>query len=179
MRFATMPLQMDFARDRRPRATRPKALNPGGRIIISNRTDPVIVEQSYNVSREHLWAAITVRDQMAAWFFDGIPDFQPRVGFQTQFHVDTGERSFLHCWKILEVIPQQRIVYDWRYANYPGVGTVTFSLFENGSGSRLRVTTEGLSTFPAAIPEFSRESCLAGWKFFVQQRLKAYLSDHV
>ena len=56
-----------------------------------------------------------------------------------------------------------------------GEGFVSFELFEKGEQSLLRLTNEGLETFPRDIPEFSRESCKAGWEYFIQQNLKAYL----
>ncbi len=137
---------------------------------------PIVVEQAFNVSKEDLWKAISERDQMVKWFFDNIPDFKAESGFETQFNVDAGERQFLHMWKITEAVPNQKIVYDWRYPNYPGAGTVTFEVFDDGQGSRLRVTNEGLETFPQDIPEFAPESCEAGWKYFIQGNLKDYLA---
>ena len=78
--------------------------------------------------------------------------------------------------EITEAVPEQRIVYDWRYKGYPGVGKVTFEVFEEGSGSRLRVTNEGIESFPKDIPEFAPESCKEGWKYLIQGNLKNYLA---
>lgn len=58
----------------------------------------------------------------------------------------------------------------------PGVGKVTFEVFAEGDGARLRVTNEGLESFTLDIPEFSRESCEGGWKYFIQGNLQDYLS---
>ena len=138
-------------------------------------SQPIVVEQVFDVSRETLWKAITEREQMIKWFFDSISEFRPEVGFETQFDVDAGERNFHHLWKIIDLVPGDRIVYDWRYPDFPGAGTVTFEVFEKAEGSRVRVTNEGLETFPLGIPEFSRQSCEAGWKYFIQENLKNYL----
>ncbi len=137
--------------------------------------EPIIVEQAFDVSKETLWKAITERDQMIKWFFDNIPEFKAEVGFETQFNVNAGERDFLHLWKITEAIPEQKVVYDWRYPNIPGIGKVTFEVFAEGEGSRLRLTNEGLESFPKDVPEFTRESCEGGWKYFIQGNLKNYL----
>ena len=137
-------------------------------------SEPIIVEQAFGVSKETVWKAITEHDQMVKWFFDDIPEFKAEAGFETQFVVDTGERRFNHLWKILESIPEQKIVYDWRYEEYPGAGKVTFEVFEEGDGSRLRITTDVVESFPQDIPEFSRESCEGGWQYF-QGNLKNYL----
>lgn len=143
---------------------------------MSNALNPVVVEQDFPVSRGTLWRAITERDQMIQWFFAEIPEFKPESGFETEFNIHSGERDFHHMWKILEVIPEQKIVYDWRYPDFPGVGKVIFELFEQKDGSRLRVTNEGLETFPQDVPEFARESCEAGWKYFIQGNLRDYLA---
>ena len=142
---------------------------------MTESSQPIVVEQAFNVSKETVWKAITERDQMIQWFFGNIPDFKPEVGFTTQFSISTGERDFHHVWTITEVIPSEKIVYDWRYTDLPGVGKVTFKIFDKGDGSLLRVTNEGLESFPSDIPEFARESCVGGWKYFVQGNLKNYL----
>ena len=147
--------------------------------VVTEASQPIVVEQAFDVSKETLWQAITQREQMIKWFFDNIPEFRPEVGFETQFNVNTGQRDFLHLWSITEAIPVRRIVYDWRYRGVPGAGTVTFEIFEAGHGSLLRVTSEGIESFPQDIPEFTRESGEAGWKYFIQGNLKDYLgSEH-
>lgn len=142
---------------------------------MSELSKPIAVEQAFDVPAERVWDAITDHKQMIQWFFQDIPDFRPEVGFHTQFNVNTGERDFFHLWTITEVVPGQKIVYDWRYKDYPGIGTVSFEVFSNGRGSKLRVTTLGLETFPRDIPEFSRESCEGGWNYFIQGNLKRFL----
>lgn len=142
---------------------------------MTESSQPIVVEQAFHVSQETVWKAITEHDQMIKWFFDNIPEFKPEVGFETQFNVNTGERDFHHLWVIAEVIPAQKIVYDWRYKGFPGASTVTFEIFEEGGGSLLRVTSEGLESFSQDIPEFARESCEGGWKYFIQGNLKNYL----
>lgn len=138
---------------------------------------PVIVEQGFDVSGEAVWRAITDRAQMIEWFFEEIPAFKAEVGFTTQFDVDTGERIYRHVWRITEVVPEEKIVIDWRYEAIPGVGTVTFEVRGDGDGTVLRVTNEGLETFPQDIPEFTRESCEGGWKYLIQGNLKNYLDS--
>jgi len=104
---------------------------------------------------------------MELWFFENIPTFEAKVGFYTEFNVSTPNRDFLHQWKILEVIPQQKIAYDWRYAGIEGAGKITFELIPQGEQTLLRLTNEGLHTFPQDVPEFSRESCQGRWEHFV------------
>lgn len=143
------------------------------------RKEPIVVEQTFKVSTQELWAAITQLKQMRLWFFENIPAFAPQVGFETQFSVKSEERSFLHMWKILEVSSPSKIVYSWKYKEYPGEGIVTFELVEEEDGSKLILTNEGLHTFPQDVPEFKRESCLGGWNYFIRERLKDYLETKV
>ena len=75
------------------------------------------------------------------------------------------------------MVPGQTIVYHWSYEGIPGEGLVTFDMEDHGSSSLLRVTNEGLDTFPQEIPEFSVESCMNGWMYFINQRLKGYLLE--
>lgn len=112
---------------------------------------------------------------MKQWFFDNIPSFDPVIGFETKFTVKSGDRSFGHLWKLVEVEPFKKIKYHWSYEEYEGAGWVTFELLEQDVQTLLRVTNEGLETFPQDIPEFAGESCQAGWEFFIQGNLKAYL----
>lgn len=49
---------------------------------------------------------------MRQWFFENIESFKPEVGFETQFNVQAESRNFLHMWKIIEVVPMKKIVYN-------------------------------------------------------------------
>lgn len=137
--------------------------------------NPIIVEQDFNVPVEKVWNAITNVSEMRHWFFDNIPVFRPEIGFETSFNVSSGERNFRHQWKIIDVDPLNRIVYDWTYAEYVGQGIVEFKLHEDIGTSTLTVTSHGMASFDADIPEFKRESCIAGWNYFIKQNLKKYL----
>ena len=138
---------------------------------------PIVVEQHFELSREAVWKAITEPVQMRQWFFENMKDFKPEVGFETRFVVQVEDRTFTHHWTVTEVIPRQRLTLNWTYDEYPGDSFVTFELMRENHQTRLRLTHEITEGFPASIPEFSRESCLGGWNYFIQQSLKDYLSQ--
>ena len=140
--------------------------------------DLIVVEHHFDASTKRLWQAITDHAEMVQWFFYNIPEFKAEEGFYTEFNISNKERDFLHQWRILEVIPEKRIVYDWQYEQYPGVGRVEFDLIKVRNGTNLRVSTYGLHTFPQDIPEFSPESCRSGWNYFIKERLAEYLNKH-
>ncbi len=142
-----------------------------------DQKEPIIVEQHFEKTMNVVWKAITEPDQMIKWFFENIPDFKPEVGFKTQFNVQSGEKNFLHLWEIIDVDQGKKIVYDWRYQEYPGIGKVTFELEEKNGQTVLKLTNEGLESFPKDIPEFTKESCVGGWTYFIKERLKIYLDD--
>lgn len=72
------------------------------------RNEPVIVEQLFNKSIIEVWSAITEAEQMRQWFFENIPAFEAKEGFEISFNVQANGRDYLHLWKITEVIPQKK-----------------------------------------------------------------------
>jgi len=137
--------------------------------------EPIIVKQLFKVSVETVWNAITNVVEMRQWFFDNIPDFKADIGFETQFNVKSEVRNFMHQWRIIDVKVNKKITYNWSYADYPGNGIVTFEIFKSAGIAKLVVTSLGMDSFPQDIPEFKRESCIAGWTYFIKQNLKSYL----
>ena len=136
---------------------------------------PVVVEETYRQPAEAVWRAITDVCEMRCWYFDCIPEFEARVGFKTEFTIINEGREFPHLWDVTEVEPGRKIVSGWRFQGYPGHGMVTFELEQQGGHARLTLTNEVLEDFPDDIPEFRRESCLAGWQFLLGQSLRDYL----
>ena len=137
---------------------------------------PIVVEQTLDRSIETVWKAITNVTEMRQWFFENIPDFEAKLGFKTVFEVSTGERTFTHLWEIVEVIPQKKIVYNWKYAEYPGDSLVTFELSPLNDKTVLTLSTKVKEDFPDTIPEFKWESCQGGWNYFIKDALNAYLA---
>ncbi len=135
----------------------------------------IIVELHLEASRQLLWAVITEHRHMVQWFFPNIPEFKAEEGFITSFDVKAGERTFHHQWKILEVKPEEKILYHWSYGGYDGKSTVCFELLDHIGKTTLRLTHSGLHTFPMDVPEFSRQSCRSGWEYFLGERLKKYI----
>ncbi len=142
---------------------------------MADNNGPIVIEQIFDTSVNIVWNAITQVDQMRLWFFDNIEEFRPEVGFQTEFKVQSQDRDFLHLWKLTEVVPMNRIVYNWRYGGYSGESFVIFELLELGNKTKLKLTAVGMDSFPDDIPEFSRESCIGGWKYFIKNRLREFL----
>ena len=142
---------------------------------MDDRAAPIIVEQKFNKPLRTVWKAITEQPQMVRWFFTDIPEFMAEKGFETSFNVTANGRNFHHRWIILEAEAPNKITYHWSYSEIDGEGIVVFELEELPNGTMLRLTNTGLDSFPSDIPEFSRESCLGGWQYFIKGNLKNYL----
>jgi uncharacterized protein YndB with AHSA1/START domain len=140
---------------------------------------PIVVEQSFNTSIENVWDAITDIKHMHLWYFENIPAFKPEVGFETKFNVQSRDRNFLHLWKLTEVVPHKKITYNWKYEAYPGDSFVTFELFQQNNQTTLKLTHRVEEDFPENIPEFTRESGLTGWTYFIKKSLKDFLDKNV
>lgn len=140
------------------------------------RSEPQIsVAETYSVSKERLWSALTIVEEKQSWFFENIPAFEPIVGFKTSFMVANEKREFLHQWEVMEVLPAERLRVRWSYDGYDGLCDIVFELEAVDSHSQLTVRCEVLEDFSADIPEFRRESAMAGWTYFLKQRLKSHL----
>ncbi len=138
---------------------------------------PIIVEEIYDTDIATVWGAITETEQMRKWFFENIPVFKPVVGFTVEFDVESGARTFPHQWKITKVVPGKLIEYNWKYGGYAGEAIVTFELQRVKDSTKLILTDIVTEGFQADVPEFERESCIGGWRYFIQQRLKEYLKQ--
>ena len=138
------------------------------------KQEPFVIERTYNAHIERVWKAITDKDQMKQWYFD-ISEFKPEPGFEFQFEAKNEGVSYLHLCKITEVIFGRKLSYSWRYDGYEGNSVVTFELFEEGDETRLKLTHEGLETFPKDKPDFAKESFAAGWTEIIGSALKEFV----
>jgi uncharacterized protein YndB with AHSA1/START domain len=137
--------------------------------------EPIIVEQTFSLSIETVWNSLTEIEQMRQWYFENIPAFKPEIGFKTQFNIQSNDRNFLHKWEVTKVQPLKMIEYCWEFEDYPGKSTATFELLRQDKLTKLRLTIEILENFPENIPEFTRESCIAGWNYFINNNLRYFL----
>ena len=135
--------------------------------------EAVIVERTLNASVTRVWNALTDADQMREWYFD-LKEFRPEVGFEFEFSVEHEGNSYHHLCRVTEVVPQKKIAYSWRYAGEQGDSLVTFELFPEGDKTRLKLTHEGLETFPK-LPAYARTNFEKGWTEIIGSSLKQYV----
>ena len=142
----------------------------------TNLTEAVVIERTFNAAVARVWEALTDADEMRVWYFD-LKEFKPEVGFEFEFTVEHEGTKYHHLCKITEVIPQKKIAYTWRYAGEEGDSLVTFELFADGDRTRLKLTHEGLETFPK-LPAYARTNFEKGWTEIIGSSLKQHVEEN-
>lgn len=149
------------------------------KITIMKASDNNIeLEFTYPQSVEVLWENFTVYDKVTQWFFKEIKEFEPKIGYETEFVVKLDEKTFTHCWYILDFEPQETLSMHWWYEEYDGEMRVTFDFDKEKTGSKIKVTIETTDDFPQDMEEFKRESCINGWNYFLGKSLPEYLKKN-
>ena len=138
------------------------------------KNEPFVIERTLNAPPQKVWEAITDRDKMKQWYFD-IADFKPELGFEFTFTGGSEEKTYVHLCKVTKVDPGKTLQYSWRYQDYPGNSFVTFELFPEGNATRLKLTHDGLETFPTDNKDFARESFSAGWTHIIGTSIKEFV----
>ena len=141
----------------------------------TDATEAVVIERTLNAPVARVWKALTDADEMRAWYFD-LKKFKPEMGFEFEFTVEHEGTKYHHLCKITEVIPQKKIAYTWRYAGEEGNSLVTFELFTDGGKTRLKLTHDGLETFPK-LPAYAKTNFEKGWTEIIGSSLKQYVEE--
>lgn len=136
---------------------------------------PCTLERVLNAPIENVWKAITDKDAMKQWYFD-LVEFRPEVGFEFSF-TGQGQKGaqYLHHCKVTEVVVGKKLTYSWRYEGYEGMSYVHFELFAEGSKTRIKLTHEGLETFPKNNSDFAPENFIGGWTELIGSLLKKFV----
>ncbi len=138
--------------------------------------EPLILERVYAAPVEKVWQALTDNSQLRQWYFD-LEDFRAEPGFEFRFAGKSDTATYMHLCKVLEVIPYKKLSYSWTYEGYEGYSVLSFELFPDEEGTRLRLTHEGLESFPANNPDFAVKSFTGGWDYFVNTALREFLEN--
>jgi uncharacterized protein YndB with AHSA1/START domain len=130
---------------------------------------------------EQVWSALTKSELMGLWImnFSQVPgemktDFRPVVG--AAYRMDApprGWRGYV-VGKVLEVVPNQRLVYTWAHGPYQDVNParVEFTLAPTLKGTRVRMVQTG---FPGVKGWFVLKGAQMGWKKMLGSGLPAVL----
>jgi len=139
----------------------------------NNLAEKVVIERTFAAPIARVWKALTDVDEMRQWYFD-LKEFRPEVGYQFQFVVEHQGMTYHHLCTITEAIPQKKLAYTWRYKGHEGDSLVTFKLSPAGDKTRLKLTHEGLETFPKTAA-FARKNFVEGWTTLIGSSLKEFI----
>jgi len=138
---------------------------------------------SINTSVDKVWNALTQPEEMRNWYFS-ISNFEATEGavfdFIVSFTDEAGEHSFRHLFKILEVIPNEKLRHTWEHPGHSeGTSTLTWELIPGEETTTVILTHEGNESFlDEGSKYFTAESYTAGWNDILQG-LKDYLENEV
>jgi uncharacterized protein YndB with AHSA1/START domain len=131
------------------------------------------VTMVYPYPADRVWAALTSREALSAWFMPN--DFKPEVGHRFTFRARPfralGFDGTVRC-AVLELDPPTRMVWSWAGGNIDT--TVTFTLEPTAEGTRLRMHQVG---FDGLGGQLTRRILSGGYARILGQRLPAYLGE--
>jgi uncharacterized protein YndB with AHSA1/START domain len=132
----------------------------------------IVVDEVFPHAPETIWKALTTGELIARWLM-------PAEGFQAvagnRFTYKTTPAGAwdgtIHC-EVLEVVPNERLVYSWRGGHEANVGygskldtVVTWTLARAGNGTRIRVVHSG---FELPRNDTAYRNMSDGWKKVVR-----------
>lgn len=132
---------------------------------------------------ERVWEALTQPEEMKNWYFN-ISDFEPKEGeifdFIVSFTDEDGEHNFRHLFKILKVIPAEKLQHTWEHPGHSGgTSMLTWELFPHEGSTTVVLSHEGIETFlDEGSRYFTEASYHAGWADILQG-LKEYLENEI
>jgi uncharacterized protein YndB with AHSA1/START domain len=141
-------------------------------IALKSSTQDIVVDEIFPHAPETIWRALTSGELMARWMM-APTGFEPVKGNRFTFKTTpAGEWDGTIRCEVLEVVPNQRLVYAWKGGHESNVGygsrldtVVTFTLSKVDGGTRLRVVHSGF-VLPKNDTAFRNMS--DGWKKVVR-----------
>ena len=144
-------------------------------------TQDIVVEQIFPHAPEVVWKTLTTPELIGRWLMMTPTGFEPVKGKQFTFQTTPGGvwDGVIHC-QVLEVIPNERLVYAWKGGHEGNVGygsrldtVVTWTLSRVPKGTRLRLVHSGF-VLPKNDTAFTGMS--EGWKK-VAERIGAITAE--
>jgi len=132
-------------------------------------TEEIVVEETLPHAPETIWKALTTGELIARWLLMPATGFEPVIGKHFTFRTTPAGAwdGVIRC-QVLEVTPNERLVYSWKSGHEGNVGygarldsVVTWSLFAVENGTRLRLVHSG---FVLPKNDTAYKNMSDGWK---------------
>ncbi|HEY6632841.1 MAG TPA: SRPBCC domain-containing protein [Rhizobiaceae bacterium] len=139
---------------------------------VKSGTHDIVIDQVFPHAAETIWKALTTGELIARWLMPA-EGFAPREGNRFTYKTTPAGKwdGTIHC-EVLEVVPNERLVYSWQGGHETNVGygsrlhtIVTWRLFRVEGGTRVRVVHSGF-VLPKNDTAFRNMS--EGWKKVVR-----------
>ena len=140
--------------------------------VLKSDTQDIVVDEVFPHAPETIWKPLTTGELIGRWMM--VPTgFEPVKGRHFTFQTTPAGAwdGVIHC-QVLEVIPNERLVYAWKGGHEGNVGygsrldtVVTMMLSRVENGTRFRLVHSGFVT-PKNDTAFKNMS--EGWKKVVQ-----------
>lgn len=136
------------------------------------------VEYELTEPKQKVWRALTDAALLSAWLMPN--DIRAEVGHQFTFRSQPtpGWDGVVYC-EVLEVVPEERLVYSWRGGSQKleGYGreldtTVTWTLVPNAGGTKLLLEHSGFDPESFAYKAMGR-----GWSGKLATRMSQALAN--
>ena len=117
---------------------------------LKSDTQDIVVDEVFPHAPETIWKTLTTGELIGRWLM-APTGFEPVKGKHFTFQTTPGGAwdGVIHC-QVLEVIPNERLVYAWKGGHEGNVGygsrldtVVTFILSRVENGTRLRLVHSG------------------------------------
>ena len=137
----------------------------------------VKISVKVNAPLDKVWNAITNKEQMKNWYFDG-PDFEPKIGNNFSFYGGYENEEYHHFCEIVDLIPNEKLKYSWTYPEISKEKTlVKWELKPENEGTIVTLTHKGLEAFEHLGENFKIHSFRKGWEDIVGKSLKEFVEN--
>lgn len=116
-------------------------------------TQAIVVDEVFPHAPQTIWKTLTSGELIGRWLMQPT-GFEPVNGKHFTLQTKSGGEwdGVIHC-QVLEVIPNERLVYSWQGGHETNIGygsllstVVTWTLAKDGNGTRLRLVHSGFVT---------------------------------
>jgi len=140
----------------------------------------IVISWYFPQAPARVWDCLTQPELLNQWFMKN--DFKAEVGHRFTF---TNKPKIAFGWdgivysEVLEVIPQQKLVYTWKAGPEPGVVNMdtilTWTLTPQGEGTLLKLEHKGFKGLKNYMSSFMMEK---GWKINIGKKFQRILNAY-